>query len=133
MKQPTNGSGYKVVGIRENGKEKLYLSHRLVMETFSGSSELQVNHRSGVKTDNNLSNLEYVTCSENIQHAYDIGIKIAKPAKGEAHWKAKLTEEMAKAIKYSFKCISTKYLAEKFQVSRSTINYIRGGKLWKHI
>jgi hypothetical protein len=48
--------------------------HRLVMLSFVGLSELDVNHKDGNKTNNHLSNLEFCTKSENIQHAYKTGL-----------------------------------------------------------
>lgn len=52
------------------------LIHRLVAEAFLGKHEgLQVNHIDGNKSNNCVSNLEWVTCSENIKHAYDTGLK----------------------------------------------------------
>ena len=47
-----------------------YLVHRLVMLAFHGPSELQVNHKDMVKTNNRLDNLEYCTPAENTRHAW---------------------------------------------------------------
>jgi len=56
-------------------KPKLFKAHRLVLETFSPTLDtaLEVNHKDGDKHNNNLSNLEWVTRKENIQHSWDIG------------------------------------------------------------
>jgi len=44
--------------------------HRLVMKSFVWDSVLDVNHIDWNKKNNNLENLEYVTKSENMKHAY---------------------------------------------------------------
>jgi len=47
--------------------------HRLVAETFIGDATgLQVNHKNGVKDDNNIANLELVTHQQNMRHAADV-------------------------------------------------------------
>lgn len=48
---------------------KKHSVHRLVMLTFIWPSDLQVNHKNCIKTDNRLENLEYCTAKENMEHA----------------------------------------------------------------
>lgn len=65
-------SGYVSVTIRvEKGVYKTRYAHRLVWEAFNGPipSDVEINHKNGLKHDNSLDNLELVTKSENIKHA----------------------------------------------------------------
>ena len=72
------------------GKQHAYSVHRLVLENFcpcENMNELQVNHIDGDKTNNAVSNLEWVTCIENIQHA------VKNNLRAKVNGAAKLTEE----------------------------------------
>jgi len=65
----TKKNGYQHVLLYRNGNRKDVLVHRVVMESFVGPSDLQVNHINEDKSDNRLTNLEYMTASENTRYS----------------------------------------------------------------
>lgn len=70
-------SGYHRVGLSVcRGKVRWLLVHRLVITAFIGErTEMQVNHIDGNKDNNCLTNLEWCTRSENMKHAYRLGLE----------------------------------------------------------
>jgi len=76
LKPSFDKQGYVRVGIYiGNGKAKTIKVHRLMCLTFIGESNgLDVNHIDGDKKNNNITNLEYCTRSENIIHAFKLGL-----------------------------------------------------------
>jgi hypothetical protein len=115
-------NGYHRVQLSTPEKKQKQTVHRLVVETFLGKSDLIVNHKNGIKTDNRVDNLEYCTYSENAIHAVKNGLS-----------KRKLTVSQAMSIKYGHKNDSVKSIAKKYNISRFTIYGIRNGHFWKHI
>lgn len=79
---------YLAVKLTKNGESICYAVHRAVAETFIPNPDNlpEVNHKSGIKTENFVENLEWCTRSENVQHAYNIGLKQARS--GEEHPKS---------------------------------------------
>jgi len=83
--------GYlKITLVDNNGKFKYFRKHRLIMLTFSGYSELEVNHKDGNKLNNQISNLEYVSLQENqchrrLKEGHKVGVCWAKK---ENKWRA---------------------------------------------
>jgi hypothetical protein len=75
-----NPNGYYLVVLSKKNKHKPILVARLVAKTFIPNllNKPCVNHINGIKTDNRLENLEWVTYSENNQHAFDTGLKNSK-------------------------------------------------------
>lgn len=98
LKHRVSKLGYIVVQLRVCNKNCNRLAHVLVALAFLGDRKgLEVNHIDGVKSNNHISNLEYVTRSQNVRHALDNGLKI--PAKGERIARSKLTACVIESIR----------------------------------
>lgn len=67
-------SGYHRVCLSKNGQTRHIKVHRLVAAAFIENPENKkcINHKDGNPANNNLSNLEWVTHSENHLHAFRI-------------------------------------------------------------
>lgn len=76
LKQSQDRYGYLKCSLYKNGKQMYFSVHRLVLLTFVPNAEGKpaINHINGNKKDNHVENLEWVTCSENTQHAYRNGL-----------------------------------------------------------
>lgn len=75
LKPRRNNKGYMVIWLCNKDKKCMGLYvHRLLLLAFQGPSELEVNHKNGIKDDNNLENLEYCTSAENSAHAIKTGL-----------------------------------------------------------
>lgn len=77
LKQKIQSNGYYTVCVFDKyGKEKTVLVHRLVAMAYIPNPENkpQINHIDGNKQNNHVSNLEWVTGSENQKHAYRNGL-----------------------------------------------------------
>lgn len=100
--KPSNrgcSSDYLVVPLCKNGNIKLHYIHRLVAKAFIPNplDKPQVNHKNGIKTDNNVSNLEWVTVRENTLHAYKNKLIIPP-----CSFKGKFGKDHCRSIAYVF-------------------------------
>lgn len=70
LKPCINASGYLALSLRKNGSAKSYLVSRLVAMTFIENPENlpEVNHKNEIKTDNNITNLEWIGRKENCNY-----------------------------------------------------------------
>lgn len=86
LKYSINAKGYAIINIMVNGKRKGLGVHTAVARTFlkDYKNGLQVNHKDGNKLNNNINNLEWVTGSENMQHAVNVLGKCINDKNGNA-------------------------------------------------
>ena len=127
LKSSNNEKGYARVILTLNGRKTIKVA-RLVATAFieNPDNKPEVNHKSGVKADNTADNLEWVTHAENIQHAYDTGLKHARS--GEAHPMCKVSDEQVKYIReHCAAGASRREMQELFGVSKRQISRIVRG------
>ena len=111
---------------------------KLFLEPIEGKD--QVNHIDGDKTNNCISNLEWVTQKENQEHAWIEGLhtmtqehkdKLSVSNQGKG---AKLTEQEVRLIFELFNSGSDQIpIAKQFNTSSKHISAILSGKYWAHL
>lgn len=160
MMKQTTSRGYNRVCLCFAGKARTLLVHRVVAEVWIRPDlNMHVNHIDGVKTNNAVSNLEWVTPKENIAHSVSSGLHPTgarngvntKPhtrafgdkngmrlhpdstMKGSRNPQSKLKESDIGAIISRRKDgESLKAIAVDYGVSFSLISKICRGRFWKH-
>lgn len=121
--------GYESIAIVEDKKRHYYRVHRLVAITFLPNplNLPQVNHKNLIKTDNRVSNLEWCTPKQNMEHAHSLK---------KFHPKGVFSEKQREAIKVCCKpvhvvdeetgevliCESRRECAKYFQINRAKIS-----------
>lgn len=133
LKTFKNGDGYLKYKLCINGKEKSVISHRLVANEFLENpfNKPQVNHKNGIKYDNRVDNLEWVTSSENVIHSLANNLKI--PQKGSEHGMSKLTEKEVLEIRAIGRTKTLKEVGKMYNVDMSLISLILLNKIWNHV
>jgi hypothetical protein len=118
--------GYRRVFLRSKDGYDSYMVHRLVAEAYIGNPEGKpyVNHKNGLKHDNRVANLEWVTTSENAKHRFDV--------LGHKTHNRSLTDDQASDIRKKLANGRTRdQLAAEYKVNRSVIKQIDLGVTYK--
>lgn len=96
--KPSDNGGYLYVNLCKDCVSTTHFIHRLVAEAFVINVDtniyVEVNHKNGNKHRNVFNNLEWVTPSENMQHAIRLGLN-------PVH-----TEQAAAARRKPVKCVN---------------------------
>lgn len=139
LKSDITKFGYKVATLYRNGKSFSFFVHRLVLEMFIGPrpENHECNHKDGNKKNNCPWNLEWVTKSENIIHAYRTGLKIPYERgdlRGEKNNRHKLKEGEVLLIRKLYdKKVCGFLIAKMFKITPGQIYHIGKRREWTHI
>lgn len=136
MKPNINSDGYYKYPLCKNGMQKYFLAHRLVAMEYIPTDNLllEINHKNGIKHDNQIKNLEWCSHTKNIKHSIKMGFKKIW-IKGEDVHLSKLKEKDIPNIRYLYKRkkLFGHAIAKIYNVNESTILRIVGNKTWKHV
>lgn len=130
--QYVGSTGYYMVSVSKNNKTKPYRVHRLKAITFIPNPDNlpEVNHDDGNKLNNRISNLYWTNHLGNMQHAFKTGLVNNT---GENNGMCKISAKTAKQIKDRLPKESQQRIADSLGISRSLVQGISNGRLWKHI
>lgn len=125
---------YKCVTLFAQNIRKMFSVHRLVGLAYIQNTDDKpmINHINGIKTDNNVDNLEWVTSIENVKHAIDNSLTNYKL--GENTSNNKLSNIQVYEIKQLLKTnITQRAIAELYGISEGNVTSIKNGNTWSHI
>ena len=132
---PRMKGGYLATTIsNKKGKRRMIRTHRLVCEAFKPlrkKGQEFVNHIDGDRLNNHISNLEWATPKENLNHAIQSGlIKL-----GEDRGNSKYSNEMIRNICQDLEDdnLSFTEIGKKYGIPRSIACNIVYSGLWKSI
>ena len=141
IKQILRKDGYYFVNLSKNGKVKTAKVHRLIAETFLKNDVNYniINHKDGNKINNNVTNLEWCTCSHNTKEAYRLGLRKPNILKEALNGRSKpvLQYDTSKNFIKKWSCI--KEASKKLKIKDSNISLVckgkrktAGGHIWKY-
>lgn len=113
-------------------KYKWFRVHRLVAMVFIPNPKNKefVNHKDGNKLNNDVSNLEWVTHKENVEHAKIHGLILRGEQNPMSKLKESTVEEICKMLEFGFR---NKDIAESLDIPKWQISLIRTKTVWNHI
>lgn len=127
--------GYHRVTLSQDGITKRLFIHRLVAEYFllKEDGKDMVNHKNGDKLDNSSKNLEWVTCSENTNHAFDTGLRATGEDSANAQVSNEAVHKVCEKISEGLSVSEILGMGIHKNLTKSKIHDIKRRRCWKRI
>ena len=125
--------GYPVVQLWGANKErKIRTVHQLMAESFFGPRPegFEIDHKDGVKTNNLLPNLEYVSKRENLRRRDALGLGHRGERTGNSVLK---DSDISEIFRLRSEGLSYSQIAAKIGSCPATIFNVVKGKTWTHV
>lgn len=134
LKASIGKRGYWYVALFKDGKNHTKTVHRLMANAFMPNPDNlpNINHISGIRSDNRLENFEWCTQKQNMHHAFRTGLVNNT---GEMNGMSLLTEGDVVQIKHTLKngYFNLQDIADEYNISLTAIYDIKAGRTWKHV
>ena len=127
------GTKYPTVELSINSKGKSYLVHRLLAIAHIPNPDNlpYVNHIDGNKLNNHISNLEWCTAGENIEHAFRTGLR--RHLVGEDKKTNKVTAVDVINIWHVKGAMASHKIGQLYGITGSTVRHIQNNQTWTHV
>jgi hypothetical protein len=124
--------GYPSLSLCRKSKQSHVKIHSLVAKAFIGPLQpgMTVNHKDGLKTNNDISNLEYLTRQENNLHAQRMKLVLSGERCSWAKFRYIDIVEIRRLRKEGLSCNK---IGIRYGVARSKISEIVREKVWRDI
>lgn len=124
--------GYVGCNLSFNGKKTLYTIHTLVLKAFAGDRPCNMEgaHLNGIKTDNRISNLKWVTRKENQFHRIAHGTDCRGEKNPSSRFTVSDVIEMRRLVRSGVKQV---VVAKQFKTGQPVIQGIVARKTWRHV
>lgn len=138
LKPTPTSNGYLCVTLNAHGIQTWRLVHQIVIEAFTGYCPVgqECRHRDGNGHNNRPRNLRYGTRKQNARDRDRHG----RTVRGEAHWKAGITERQVNRAKRLLRRkertglpATYREIAKRCRMSEWVLYSIRTGRHWNHV
>ena len=116
LKSIPQKTGYVIVTLCKDKVQTVLLIHRIVGLSLIPNPENKpcINHIDGIKTNNEVENLEWVTYSENARHAIDNGLWTIRRGKDHHCYGKTTSNKQKKVVSELFK--GNEYQAKEYKI-----------------